>query len=159
MKFFHCIKYVCVLTLTLLTGVPTLQADEVQYLTLIVNGNPVRFALSDHPVITFQNNQLIVTTPEETVTVPVAEISIGGFADDLTGIYQLEAAPKGVRGGQVHFNGLRAGSMVSVYTTEGKMVMQQAAKNDGTVTVDLKPLAKGLYVVKSPTQTIKVTNR
>lgn len=153
------LKYACVLTLMLLAGASGIKADEVQYLTLIVNGSPVRFALSDHPVITFENNQLVVTTSTESVSVPVTEISIGGFTDDLTGIYQLEAAPKGARGGQVHFSGLRAGTLVTVYNTEGKKVMQQPAQSDGSANVDLRSLAKGIYVVKSPTQTLKVANR
>jgi len=153
------LKYVCLLTLMLLAGASGIKADEVQYLTLTVNGQPVRFALSDHPVITFENNQLVVTTTAETVSMPVAEISVGGFTDNADGLYRLEAAPKGVVGGQVHFSNLPAKAVVTVYTLDGRKVMQQASQPDGTVNINLRGLAKGTYVIKSPTQTFKVSNR
>ena len=60
------------MALLLLTAT-VIRAGDVQYLTIMVQGKPVSFALSDKPVITYQNNQLVVTTAEETVEIPVAD--------------------------------------------------------------------------------------
>ena len=143
----------------LLFGTSSLKAAELKYLTFRLQGGPVSFALSDHPTITYENNDLVVTTATEVVRLPVAEISFGHFSDEATGLYELQYAPPGVVEGRVRFSGLQKGAVVVVYSLDGKRLSEQSPQDNGVVDIDLRRLPKGTYVIKSPTQHFKVTNR
>jgi len=154
------IKHFRLLVAFILLWLPAaIQADGVQYLTFTLKGKTVSFALSELPVITYTNDQLVVSTPKEVVSIPVNEIYEGRFTDNATGLYKIESAPANVSGGHVRFSDLQPKAIVSVYTIDGKRVMQQAAQRDGSADVDLHALGKGTYIIKSPTQTIKVMNK
>lgn len=117
----------------LLLTTTVIRAGDVQYLTIMVQGKPVSFALSDKPVITYQNNQLVVTTAEETVEIPVADISGTGFEETSTAIRNLMSGGKPQVGwGRVCFTNLTPGTPVQVFTTDGRSVAETKADADGT---------------------------
>ena len=105
----------------LLLMATVIRASDVQYLTIMVQGKPVSFVLSDKPVITYQNNQLVVTTAEETVEISVAEISGTGFSETSTAIRNLMSGGKAqVECGRVCFSDLTPGTPVQVFTADGR---------------------------------------
>jgi len=147
------------MALLLLTAT-VIRAGDVQYLTIMVQGKPVSFALSDKPVITYQNNQLVVTTAEETVEIPVADISGTGFAETSTAIRNLMSGGKPqVECGRVCFSDLTPGTPVQVFTADGRSVAEAKADADGSAQVSLSELPKGTYLLKAGKQTIKMMNK
>ena len=147
------------MALLLLTAT-VIRASDVQYLTIMVQGKPVSFALSDKPVITYQNNQLVVTTAEETVEISVAEISGTGFSETSTAIRNLMSGGKPqVECGRVCFSDLTPGTSVQVFTIDGRSVAEAKADADGTALVSLSEFPKGTYLLKTGRQTIKMINK
>lgn len=144
----------------LLLMATVIRASDVQYLTIMVQGKPVSFALSDKPVITYQNNQLVVTTAEETVEISVAEISGTGFSETSTAIRNLMSGGKPqVECGRVYFSDLTPGTLVQVFTADGRSVAEAKADANGTAQVSLSELPKGTYLLKAGKQTIKIMNK
>ena len=144
----------------LLLMATVIRASDVQYLTIMVQGKPVSFALSDKPVITYQNNQLVVTTAEETVEISVAEISGTGFSETSTAIRNLMSSGKPqVECGRVCFSDQTPGTPVQVFTADGRSVAEAKADANGTAQVSLSELPKGTYLLKAGKQTIKIMNK
>lgn len=67
------------LSLLLTATVSGVSAATGNELTLIVNGDPMVFVMSEHPVITYTNNTLHIKTDAANTDVPVSEISGGAF--------------------------------------------------------------------------------
>ena len=144
----------------LLAGTSLARAADVQFLTLMVNGEPVIISLAEKPVITFTDNTLHIVTEATEVDIPVADITGGTFVeDDPSAIKDPDLVKAMMSAGRVCFSGLEPFSTVNVYNVNGQLLKKQTAGNDGTVVIDLSNQPKGCYVVRSATQTIKVTNK
>ena len=136
----------------------SVHAANVEYLTFIVKGTPVVISLKEHPVITYSGNTLHVKTEEKTVEIPVQDVSGSGFSE-TAGINKPVVEGTELSAGKILFSQLPAGSQVTVYTVDGKAISTVTVGNDQRAVVDLQPLNGGVYVVKSATQTIKITNK
>ena len=144
----------------LLAGTSLARAADVQFLTLMVNGEPVIISLAEKPVITFTDNTLHIVTEATEVDIPVADITGGTFVeDDPSTIKDPDLVKAMMSAGRVCFSGLEPFSTVNVYNVNGQLLKKQTAGNDGTVVIDLSNQPKGCYVVRSATQTIKFTNK
>ena len=54
---------------------------------------------------------------------------------------------------------LKEGSVVSIYSMDGKTIMKFMAKHTGSCRLNLSPLPKGVYIVKADTITYKIMKR
>ena len=139
------------------------ESDETiasPYLTIVIQGKPVSFTLSDKPVISYLNNQLVVATSKETVEIPVGDISSIVFSGTSTAIHNLmsEGKPQ-VKGGLAYFSDLKPGTLVYVFTSDGKNIAKVKADYNGTAQVSLSDFPKGVYLLKAGKQTIKIINK
>ncbi|MBQ6203125.1 MAG: T9SS type A sorting domain-containing protein [Prevotella sp.] len=146
-------------------------ALNVEFLTFMVKGKPIVISLAEHPVITYTENTLHITSTVEetssgggsstpvvtTIDIPVDEMSES--ASFAAGISRPVIERPNLEAGKLLFSQLPAGSHVTVYTTDGKIVSKAAVDSDGQVVVDILHLPSGIYVVKSASQTIKITNK
>ena len=69
--------------LALAAAVPKSSAEERNTLTFIVNGKPMVFNLTEHPVITYTDNTLHIKTDASAVNVPVSQISGGALPKSI----------------------------------------------------------------------------
>ena len=101
-----------------------------------------------------------VTTSAGTVHIPLADVTNYVFKD-ATGIEGVKADEGSaiLEDGQVVFTQIGAGQNVSVVTPNGVSVLTTSADAQGKATVNLKALPKGIYIVKSPKNSIKVINQ
>lgn len=60
---------------------------------------------------------------------------------------------------RITLSGLDANSPVAVYDTNGRTIHSGAASNDGTASVSMGHLPKGIYIVKFGSQTAKIALR
>ena len=126
----------------------------------MIQGKPVSFTLSDKPVISYLNNQLVVATSKETVEIPVGDISSIVFSGTSTAIHNLMSEDKPqVKGGLVYFSDLKPGTLIYVFTSDGKNIAKVKADYSGTVQVNLSEFPKGIYLIKAGKQTIKIINK
>jgi len=136
----------------------SVHAEGVEYLTLNVGGTPVIIVLAEHPVITYTDNTLHIQTAKETIDVPVSQISGTEFSE-TSNIRVVENKQLQIQEGSLYFNELPRGSKVSVFAANGIEVSSANVDEDGRAIVNMGSLPKGIFVVKSATQTFKITNK
>ena len=132
------------------------RAANVEYLTLNVSGEDVVIVLAEHPVITYEDNYLHIQTAERTVDVPVAQIS-GATFSETSDIKAVAGQPVQWTDGLFVFNQLPKQSKVSVYAVNGREQSTTTVDTNGKAIVSTKDLPAGVYIIKSATQTIKIT--
>ena len=142
----------------------SVQADEVLVIHLKSNNaQQISYALANKPVITFEGDNILVYDSKmySTVSIPLAQLAYYELTKSTTDIQQLQPeSPKPViANGHVVFSQLTAGSRVSVYAMDGKLIHNYTADSSGWVDVNLTTLPKGVYVINSPITNIKITNR
>lgn len=122
-----------------LGAVATAQADDYSYLTFQTSDGQAQSVASASLVITFANGNLVATDNNgATTTLPLASLSKMYFSSESTGI----DAPS---------SSIPTDEHVEVFTLAGISLGQYENLQQAETT-----LAKGIYVVKSPSQTLKI---
>lgn len=158
-------KHRILLTLALLMAVwAGVKADDVKYLVINYKSaqQPLVIALADEPVLTFSDNNLVVTEQKSgtVYTVALDEITSAPLVDAATGISAVRSATGGtIVAGHVVMQGLRPGAPAGVYTLGGSAVVTAKAGADGSLDIDLSGLQPGTYVVKTPAGAFKVARK
>ena len=137
-------------------------ADEVRF--LVVNGKDgtnTTFALSDNPKVSCKSGELTVTAGSRTFTLGLADVQNYQFAAESTGIENVIKDDGSVKmeNGCVVFSGLNAGSTVSVYQQDGRLIKDSKADADGNAIVELSGMPKGVLIIHSNKTDIKIINR
>lgn len=152
------VKKLPLLLLLLFMSCLSVQAEEVLVVHL-KNGGQSSFAFSEKPVITFDNENMVIKSNVTTFSVSIADVSYYDFPASSTGIQENQHALPLISNGHVVFSKLPADSNVNIYTVDGKQLRRYAASRSGNVDIDLTTLPKGVYVISSPITKIKITNR
>lgn len=124
------------------------------------NGQKDYYDLSDTPVTTFSNGQLMITTASTEVSYPLADVQryeYDGVSDDIA-----ELAPE--RGTDVHvfrdgntltLSHVQEGVTVSLYGSDGQLLETFIGKGKPVlISVDSRP--DGVYLVKTGNQIFKL---
>lgn len=137
-------------------------ADTVQCLVLTeANGTVSKFALKDAPVVTYSGSDLLVSCSDQELTVALEGLvwTFGEMEatliDEVIG-KQDDAARPQFSFGEARFEGLQPGSMVHVYSLDGKALSTVKADGDGRVSVSLGNLPRGVYILRTPTRSFKI---
>ena len=136
-------------------------ADGVRF--LVVNGKDgtkTTFALADNPKVSCKSGELIIIAGSRTFTLALADVQNYLFAEEPTGIENIikDGSVK-MENGCVVFCGLNAGSTVSVYLQDGRLIKESKTDADGDAIVDLSNLPKGVLIIHSNKTDIKIINR
>lgn len=157
------------LMLPLMASASVSGTPKQQVLVIVTGSDSIAFALTSEPVITYTGNSLVVKSLNDSL---VAELSgtsyfieertidtnVPTVINDVTlpGI----SAPKpqlAFSSGTV--SGLRAGDVVRVYRINGTLVKAIRADAQGQATLELSQLPNGIFIIKTPTNSIKIINR
>lgn len=125
-------------------------------ITINVSGTIYEFYLSDNPVITFQDNVLVVKSDKAAaISVDAKDVGAFTFTPSIpTGINQVQQNPSLAFGSKM--KGLSPGSRIMVATLDGKTVLSQVVGESGEATVDFQSLPSGILVLKTEKGTIKI---
>lgn len=135
------------------------QAENVQFLQVNLTDRSVSFALAEHPAISYSNNQLHITTALQAVDFNVLDIKDYCFAATETTIRELKLIQNQIHEGLICFSGLPASSMVELYASDGRRLFSAKASSLGLIVVDLGQFPKGVYLVRTASQSFKITNK
>lgn len=139
-----------------------LMAGTVQYLVLTRNNTEVaKFSLNDTPVITFSDGNLVVTCNGEQKLSTSMEGLKNSFESVETGIQDImsdEPAKPRFSFDEAVFEGLKSGEQITVYTLDGKAVSHTTANANGSATINISNLGKGIFILRTPSQNIKIKN-
>ena len=131
----------------------TLLAQVNAVVVNMTDGTKTVFMLTDKPVITYSGNNLVLKASTKEASVPVTSIINVTLEDHNT---PTKIQP--VLTDRMLFQQLPAGSEVRVYTVDGKSVCTLTADSDGSVSLDLSRLPRGVLIIQTPNGTIKVNN-
>ena len=136
-------------TLSLLVGALAVQADDFNYLTLTQNDDTsVATVLRKTRRITFEGDNIVVTTTDGTLTRSLSMLRQISFTED---------APVGVRS----VSGTWAPQRIVIYSASGVVVRQIDSTDARQEVVNryLNALPAGIYIIKEVTQTRKMLKR
>ncbi len=125
----------------------------------LADGQQAVFVLSGSPVLTTDGSEVTVTTTTGE-KVAYALSGLDRFTLEDVDVDAVEAVPSRTlyrsTAEGLQASGLQAGEPVRIYDANGRFVATQKAGTDGTVSL---PLRRGLYVVKTQSQTFKFLKR
>jgi len=148
---------------TILAALPLAEclADGVRF--LVVNGRDgtkMTFALADNPKVSCKSGELTVIAGSRTFTLGLADVQNYQFAEESTGIENaIKDGSVKMENGCVVFSGLNAGSLVSVYLQDGRLLRDCKADGSGNAVVELSNMPKGVLIIHSNKTDIKIINR
>lgn len=146
--------------------VPTPDPDptpEFYFVVWMHSGARISFPLAEHPVMTYVDGDIVVTTSQEQLTYAHVDIRKFTLSDEdvsqegeTTGIADNALKAQWQRQGDVMcFTDCTPGERVSVYNATGQQVVQYAISADGTLQIPLSQFVEGMYIVKSERITYK----
>lgn len=141
---------VVVITNMVLDG--TTNEGNQRMVLLKKNGTKLYYDLHEEPVTTFGDGQLILATSQTTVYFQLSEIARYTFE----GAYEDIGNAKSRSGEPVYhqtrdamsFEGLPNGTLVELYTSDGRKLSSQQTSDDATTEVSLVDQPIGSYYVK-----------
>lgn len=125
-----------ILTLLAVIAVLTMRADGYPYLLFKTADGTIHAMLVESLTMEISGGQLVVTNSEETQTFTLSDLDKMFFYENTTGIDEIFSTESGE---------------VSVFTIMGIYVGKYPDANEA-----LKTLDKGLYILKTKSNTVKI---
>ncbi len=140
-----------------------MRAAELKYLVITgTDGATTTFLLADRPLVVPDDNEFIVTCKGEDLTFVISEVLSFKFFDALPdAIHEVveESSRPQLSDGRALFKGLRAGSLVSVFSSGGQQVTTVRADEHGMAEVHYSQLPAGVYILKGGNNTVKIIKK
>lgn len=127
-------------------------AQDYQYLTAAYNSVEQSFALSAVQKITFESDNVVITTSQGTTRLPVSQMQQMYFSATAAALNSLPTQTEGLRveGGTLTATGQ---GLLRVYAGSGRLT--HVAPVEGETRISLSGLSQGVYVVSLGRQSIK----
>lgn len=127
------------------------------------SGEKVYFDLTEEPETTFEGTQLVIKTKTTTVYYQLENVLRYTYEGTNTAIDGPKLRPGEIvfRQGvdQMAFDGLSDGTLIDVYTLDGKLLKSQTARGSQQTVVSLASQPAGTYIVKVGDATYKFLKR
>lgn len=124
------------------------------------DGSTTSFLLADKPKVTFVDNFVRVTSNLVDSDFEASKVKKFVFGDQLASIDEVatdETRFVVIDPDHVSVYGLKAGENISVYSIDGRSVMNARAAADGSATLDLSELPGAIYIIATQSgKTIKI---
>ena len=147
----------------------TVQEKMITCLVLTeTNGTTTEFALESFPVITIEDNNLVITCKNQKLTTALTGVQDYRFIEKkvTAGISSVPSNdPKNASNtsqfsfSNTEVSGLKAGARVAIYTLNGTQISSVTADGEGRVALDFSSLPKGVYILRTPTKSFKFMNK
>ena len=123
------------------------------------DGKVAQFAFSEKPVITYVDNNLVLTTTQTTVQYPIyllQKIDFGSF--DLMDVKEVRVDTQfSFQGDVLLVSGGDPNSLVNVFNLKGVKIGQYRLDDTGCATIPMQDLKKDVYIVKTTRFSFKIT--
>lgn len=109
------------------------------------SGSVVTYTFAEKPVVTYQDNVLVLTTEKVSVEYPLAELDKITFSD-------VESSVENITMSQPNGDGT-----VRIYSVSGTLIRTIERREDASdVQFSIENLSEGIYIIKQGTQTYKI---
>ena len=140
---------------------------EFYFVVWLHDGARISFPLAEHPVLTYVDGDIVVTTSQEQLTyahVDVRKFTLSdediSYEGEATGIAATDCEAQWQRQGDVmQFSSCTPGERVAIYNATGQVVAQYVISADGTLQIPLSQFGEGMYIVKTESITYKFMKR
>lgn len=136
-------------------------AEDIDALKLhLASGKQVVCLLEERPVVTFTNEEVVITTHMHEVRYQSTDVLKFTYVNvEEDGIHSPQFDQELIRldGNNLSLYGLASDSPVSVYTADGVLVASVKADKRGTVSVVLPEQSGKVYVVKTSAANFKIS--
>ena len=142
------------------TDNPTSLVDEL--VCMLNSGVIVKWQLSEQPKVELVNGEFAVNTAHATVFYPAEDVNRFTLEKNPTAIRPISIADAKIQktsSGRLLISGCKAGEEISVYSTDGKKVLNSRTDKDGMLTFSIDALPVGVYIVKSKSVNLKVVKQ
>ena len=135
-------------------------ADTQQRLIVwMKDGQKVYFDLVEEPETTFENGLLFIKTARTTVSYQLENVLRYTYEGEMPVVDGLKLKPGEMRfvqgKEQMNFDGLADGTLLEVYTLDGKKLQEQKARSGQRTVVSFANRPAGTYIVKVGDTTYK----
>lgn len=146
------------LLLLLLVGIQLSWADDATIVIKQKGGKETLLELSTNPVITFEDESMVVTTSLKQIFIPLGDIVEYTVSGAASGIKTIPAVPE-FRNGCVVFSDLPPGTPICVHSIDGRLINRHTIDYTGVGTVRIDNLPEGVNVISVLNKTIKIINK
>ena len=143
---------------------PDIPVDEGTVTSLILllkDGTTQTYELAEQPVITVVGTELKIVANHADVSIPLSDVVRYTFQKRTTGIDEVDTNQEVIdyKDGVLTLSGLEAGTPISLYTIDGRLLQAHTVADDGTYRQSLASLRQGVYVVKVNHKSYKIMKR
>ena len=137
-------------------------AEGYNFMVWTKSGEQIKFPVKEKPKVTHNNDSFIVsstTTSIEYVATNVKKFTLEPIDPD--GIEPIKPLDSNICqfDNTLILSGFIAGSIVKIITLNGQSMITETIHNDGTLSIDLSSLNKGIYIVSTECITCKFIKR
>ena len=154
-----------ILIISLLANMTTMmaQSESARLVVWLRGGQKVYHDLVDKPETRFNAGYLMLSTERVSISYPLTDVLRYTYEGNIpvVAVPSIKPGEKRFQQGtdEMRFDGLDAGTMLKVYTSDGKLLRTQKAVQGQTAVVSLKGQPAGLYIVKVGDVTYKFMKR
>ena len=125
------------------------------------DGTKVSYDLDERPRTTFTQEDLVITTATATISYPLAKIRRYTYEGGTLSVQYVKADGISIshEGDNVIVKGLTNGKSVTVYSIDGKQLKAKRSDGSDSLTLSLKNLPDGVYMIKADEITYKFLKR
>ena len=146
------------LWLCMLLGCVFPTCAEETYRSVVVttaSGDVIKFDLSGGVNVAFSDTEVIITSDNSEVKLPVTDFARFDFSDDASvNDTTIQSVTVIVGNDFINLSGLPGRSLVQLFTLNGISVANITADDSGGASI--RSLSKGIYILKTQLSTIKV---
>ena len=146
------------LWLCMLLGCVFPTCAEGTYRSVVVttaSGDVIKFDLSGGVNVAFSDTEVIITSDNSEVKLPVTDFARFDFSDDASvNDKTIQSVTVIVGNDFINLSGLPGRSLVQLFTLNGISVANITADDSGGASI--RSLSKGIYILKTQLSTIKV---
>lgn len=152
------------LYILLFVGFLVLRAQSSSNLCAVVettNGKRMEYLLSDLPRIIYDDSMVTLSTNSTIVEFHPEEILKIYLTESTTAINDCKS-PDGsisLSHNQVLLSGFSANESVTIFCVDGHQLWRGIIHDNGCLTITLDQLSKGIYIIKTNHQSIKITKK
>lgn len=111
----------------------------------------VTFSLNDKPKISFSKEKLFIESDNVEADYNLEDVHIFYFTDTTTGTTEINEEVKKVNFSYfneiLNIDGIEEKDIVKIYDISGKVQQIDYSRNEDKITISLKELPKGIYIV------------
>lgn len=154
-----------ILLMTLLATITSMMAQEGRQRLVVwqKSGEKVFFDLTEEPETTFKDGKLVITTSMSSVAYPITSVLRYTYEGEATVINTPRVKPGTViyRQGpdMMSFEGLTPGTLLYVYSLDGKKLSTHKAAEGQATDISFKALPAGIYLIQAGDATYKFQKR